>query len=317
MMDHMLLPLDGSPLAECVLPHAVALARAFSAELTLLHVLARPTGEEQAPMDTVGWHLRRTEAETYLREVAGRLEALGLTVKTMVLEGSAADRIVELADAGSVDLIVLSTHGRSGLSRWSISGVVQEIMVRVNVSTVIVRSHQICPVDLAGLTYRRLLVPLDGSARAQAALQAAAPLARFHGSQLVLAHAVKRPDTVQPLRDGPDDRELVDRLVAHQLDEAHHYLEQVQARLSVPVEIQLRETRNVTATLQRMATRANVDLVVLSAHGHSGEARYPYGSVALNFIVYGTTPLLIIQDMRETELHQIEAESGTAQPASH
>jgi nucleotide-binding universal stress UspA family protein len=317
MMDHILLPLDGSPLAECVLPHAVALARAFSAEITLLHVLTRPTGSEQAPMDTLSWHLRKTEAQSYLDGIAESLDALGLPVRTVVREGSASNRIVELANGGSTDLIMLSTHGRSALGRWSISGVVQEIMLRVNISTAIVRAHQSCPDDLGGLTYKRLLIPLDGSPRAEATLQVAAALARAQGSQLLLAHVVERPDVAQPLRFGPEEREMADRLVAHNTREAQRYLEEVQSWLSTPAEIKLQEAHQVARTLHEMVTDSGVDLVLLSAHGHSGQARWRYGGIALTFIVYGTTPLMIMQDIPETAQAEMETASSVAQPSGH
>jgi nucleotide-binding universal stress UspA family protein len=268
-------------------------------------------------MDTLSWHLRKTEAQSYLDGVAERVDALGLRVRTAVREGSASNRIVELANDGSTDLIMLSTHGRSALGRWSISGVVQEIMLRVNISTVIIRAHQSCPEALGDVTYQRLLVPLDGSPRAEATLQVAAAVARAYGSKVVLAHVVERPEVAHPLRFGPAEREMVEHLVAHNGREARRYLDQVQTWLPGPTEIVLREAHQVARTLHEIVTDSGADFVVLSAHGHSGQACWRYGSIALSFIVYGTTPLMIMQDISETEQAEMESGPSTAQPSGH
>src|SRR5690606_1141491 len=90
MFERILLPLDGSTLAECVLPHAVALSRATNAQLVLLHVV-EPV-PEQGPMatDPLHWHLLKAETRAYLDEISERLRRVGLAVEGVQLEGPAA-----------------------------------------------------------------------------------------------------------------------------------------------------------------------------------------------------------------------------------
>lgn len=318
MFDHILVPLDGSPLAECVLPHAVALARALDARITLLRVLGRTHAADRTQsVDPLGWHIRKAEAETYLGGVAARLRKVGLRAKKSLLEGQAAERIIEFAHNQNVSLILLGSHGRSGLSGWNVSGVVQKVILRVCMPTMIVRAYQAVAGDLSGLRYRRLLVPLDGSQRAECALSLATVLARFHESQLLLAHVVHRPEI--PRRASPTREEinLANQLAEYNRLEASKRLEQLQSELPLDVQTHLLVSDSVAATLHEMVKREQVDLVVLSAHGYSGETKWPYGSVALNFIAYGATPLLIVQDLSQDELQVTQAEMAAKEYRGH
>lgn len=318
MLEHMLVPLDGSPLAECVLPHAVALARAFGARVTLLRILERTLAADPTrSVDPLDWHIRKAEAGAYLDGVVARLQDIGLQVDKGLLEGQAAERIVEFAHTTDVSLILLSSHGRSGLSGWNISGVVQKIILRAYMPTMVVRAYQPASGDLAGLRYHKLMIPLDCSQRAECVLPVATKLARFHNSHLLLAHVVRRPELIcraPPMR---EELDLVDQITERNRLEAGRYLEQLQARLSLDVEGHLLVEDSAEAPLHDLVRRENVDLVVLSAHGYSGETKWPYGSVALNFIAYGTTPLLIVQDLSLKGLERTQAEMAAREHKGH
>ncbi len=318
MLDHILVPLDGSSLAECVLPHAVALAQAFDAQVTLLRVLerAQSVGRLQS-LDPLSWHIRKAEAGSYLDGLVVRLQEAGLQTEKALVEGRAAERIVEFAHDHDVSLIILSSHGRSGLSGWNISGVVQKIILRVCMPTMIVRAYQSVTGDLTGLHYRRLLVPLDCSQRAECALPLATTLARFHESQLLLTHVVRRPEMPRGMPLVQEEIELAGRLTELNRLEASRRLEQLQSQLSSDTQIHLLVSDNAVATLHDLVRREDVDLVVLSAHGYSGGARWPYGSVTLNFIAYGTTPLLIVQDLSQDELERTQAEMAAREHKGH
>ncbi len=318
MFDHVLVPLDGSPLAECVLPHAVALSRALDTQVTLLRVLERPRAADPTrSVDPLGWHIRKAEAETYLGGVAARLRKAGLRTKRILLEGQAAERIIEFAHNQNVSLILLGSHGRSGLSGWNVSGVVQKVILRVCMPTMIVRAYQSVTGDLSSLRYRRLLVPLDGSQRAECVLPLATMLARFHESQLLLAHVVRRPEIPRRASPTREEIELVSQLTERNQLEARKRLEQLRSRLSSNVHIHLLVDDSVASTLHTVVRQEDIDLVVLSAHGYSGETQWPYGGVALNFIAYGTTPLLIVQDLSQDELQVTQAEMAVREYKGH
>ncbi|HEX8991165.1 MAG TPA: universal stress protein, partial [Anaerolineales bacterium] len=225
-----------------------------------------------------------------------------------ILEGPAAERIVEFSRTNDVPLIMLCSHGQSGLSGWNVSSIVQKIILRAHTSIMIVRAYQpACP-DLTGLRYRRLLVPMDGSQRAEFILPAVATLARAQDAQIVLAHVIRRPEMPRQMPPTREDVELADRLVERNQAEAVRYLDDLRSHLPGETQARVLVSEHVTAALHELVDQENIDLVLLSAHGHSGLTRWPYGSVVLSFIMFGTTPLLIMQDLPSDQIEPTPAE---------
>ena len=318
MFEHILIPLDGSHLAECVLPHALAIAQAFESKVTLLRVLERSqTTDRPLSVDPLGWHIRKTEAEAYLSGVAARLQELGLRVEHVLREGPAAEQIIEFAHSTDASLIILSSHGLSGLSGWNISGVVQKIILRAYASVMIVRAYLPSTLDLKSARYRRLLAPLDCSQRAECVLQHVTALAQFHESEVLLAHVVRRPELVRRSPPTQEDIELVNQLTERNRLEAAQYLKLLQSQTPLKVETRLLVSDNVAGTLHELVKQESADLVVLCAHGHSGGIKWPYGNVTLNFIAYGSTPLLIVQDISQHEAESTEAEIAAREYKGH
>jgi nucleotide-binding universal stress UspA family protein len=139
MLETVLIPLDGSTLAECAISHGVAIAQTFNARIVLLHILEEPsvTNTQQA-VDPLNWHIRKSEARAYLDYVAARMEQSRLPTQSVILDGRAADQIVAYAESHNVDLIVLSSHGQSGLSNWSVSSIAEKVTHRASTSLMLV-----------------------------------------------------------------------------------------------------------------------------------------------------------------------------------
>jgi len=144
---HILVPLDNSKLAELALPDAVTLAQLNKAAITLLHVIPpshlpsanypiTPVLIDQFIDDQREWAL------SYLSEVRSRLRAEGITIHIAVEVGLAAETIIDYAAEYQVDLIVMSTHGRSGLQRWVYGSVADKVLRGAHVPVVLVRAHQ-------------------------------------------------------------------------------------------------------------------------------------------------------------------------------
>jgi nucleotide-binding universal stress UspA family protein len=281
-----------------------------------LQVLERDY-EATRPVDPLDWHIKKVEAEAYLGELAGRLHEAGLQMEHKVIEGRAAEQIIEFVRHHHIDLIILSSHGRSGLSGWNVSSVVQKIILRAYVPTMIVRAYQPVARDLTGLRYRRLLVPLDCSQRAECVLPPATTLARFHKSELLLVHVVSKPEMPRRTPPTQEDIELANRIIERNWLEASRYLKQLQSQLSLDVQTRLLVSDDAAATLHDLVDQENVDLVVLSAHGYSGRTKWPYGSMVVNFIAYGTTPLLIVQDLTPDEVERTQAEVAAREYKGH
>jgi nucleotide-binding universal stress UspA family protein len=301
MFDPILVPLDGSLLAECVLSHTAAMARAFHAKAMLLRVLDKSQQGVSAQLfDLLNWQIYKAEAELYLRKIDARLQELGISTDMAVQEGLAAETIIEFAKNQGMKLTILSSHGHSGVSQWGLSSVAQKVILSAPTSVLIIRAQQPASEEVAERAYRRILVPLDGSRRAENVLPVIAHLARFHQSQLHIAFVVTTPEMARQMPPSQEDVDLCNRLVARNREEAICYLEQV--RLSSPlqgitVQTHLLTSDNAPAALHGVAAQENMDLVVLSAHGYSGNIQWPYGSMVNNFILYSKVPLLIVQDL--------------------
>lgn len=319
MLEHILLPLDGSALAEQVLPHAVALTEAFGSKLTLLRVVYQ---EQDAnchsivnPMD---WQMRKTEAESYLRSIQKRLKQVEIDSEIELIEGKPAHQIIEFAKQNDVQLIVMSSHGSSGVSEWNINSTVQKVLLRALMPVMIIRAYQIVSEDLKGLTYQRLLLPLDGSKRAECILPLAKSICSVQNSKIILAHIVEEPSLPRQTPLSEENQALIDRLKSINLEDAKKYMSQLKEQLHEEnVDMIIESSKKPTITLHNIVENEKVDLVLLSAHGYSGDNRWPYGKITLNFIAYGTTPLIIVQDLSRDEVSKSMAELFAEQSKGH
>jgi nucleotide-binding universal stress UspA family protein len=304
MFDNILAPLDGSQLAECVLPHIVATARSFDAEITLLRMLEKnQVGASAQLFDLLNWQINKTKATLYLEKIKARFQESGLRAQTIVLEGLVAEGITEYAQTQGMKLIILSSHGRNGLTRWGISSITQKVILSAQTSLLIVRAHQqdTQAGELPAIQlYQRILVPLDGSQRAENVLPIITQLAQFHRSQIHLVQVVQTPEMARQMPPTPEDIDLSNRVVVRNREEAGRYLEQVKSRSyleGIAVQTHLITSDNAAAELHQLVEQEHIDMVTLSAHGYSGNHQWPYGSMVNNFIIYGKVPLLIVQDL--------------------
>jgi nucleotide-binding universal stress UspA family protein len=304
MFNPILVPLDGSQLAECVIPHVAAMARSFVAEITLLRMLEKNQAGTPAQLfDLLNWQINKTKAALYLEKTKARLQESGLRVRAVVLDGLVAEGITEYAQKQGMKLIVLSSHGHSGLTQWGISSIAQKVILSAPTSLLIVRARQFVtqPGELSETpVYQHILVPLDGSQRAENVLPIITQLAHFHKLQVHLVQVVKTPEMARQLPPAPEDIDLANQVVARNLEEAGHYMEDVKSRSyleGIAVQTHLITSDNAAAALHQLGEQEHIDLVTLSAHGYTGNLQWPYGSMVNNFILYGKAPLLIVQDL--------------------
>lgn len=308
MIKHILVPLDGSELAECVLPHVMAVAPVTNARITLAHVMEHSHHDGRAPVtDPVDWNLRKRESKIYLEKIAGRLQKSDISIEHTLLEGSPAESIIEFARNNNVDLIALSTHGRSGLSGWNVSSVVYKILQRSSKSTLLIRAYKPTSENKADVYFKRLFVGLDCSPRAEYILPIAIDLAQYYNSQLILGTVIQRPQTCQRFPLSGEDDDLVNQIVKKNQQAASHYFDQLHRQFS-PKKLELKTNivvgDNAITCLHDMVKEVDADLVMLVAHGHSGARRWLYGSVTSSFITYGNTALMIMQDLTDDEIQR-------------
>jgi nucleotide-binding universal stress UspA family protein len=333
MFSRILVPLDGSPLAERAIPHAELFARIFGASIILLQVL-EPTSYHENPkaVDPLIWQIRKAEADMYMQGVAFRIrENLGegpqnieneqqSRVEYAIREGKTAENIVDFAYSENIELLIISTHGSGGLSRWNISSVTQKVINLIYLPVLIVRAYEQLNVDEKINRYRRILLPVDGSRRAECAISAGIELARSEisgsavpvsvaeQSKLVLAAVIRPPELPIPELFPIEISQLAVKLLEATREAVDKYLYEMKERLPVECDICVVENASVTFAIQELAEQQDIDLVILCAHGYSGQVNCPYGTIARNYVEHGTKPVLIIQDVPRSHIRPTAAE---------
>jgi len=309
MLAHILVPLDGSSLAECVLPHVVLFAKVFGCKVTLIQALEPNHGfEKDRGIDPLDWLIHKNKAEVYLSGVVSQLQKAEIEAKSQIVEGQAAEAIIDFTQKNEVDLIALSSHGLSGISGWNVSSVVQKVMLCSYRSILLIRAYQSdVNREYKDFRYNRILLPLDGSRRAEYAFPLAINLASNLKAQLLLAQVVVQPEMPRQVPLTQEDTELSNRIVDRNRSVAVQYLEHLQVQLSdrkVDIQCRLMVGEHPISILHSLISTEKIDLMFLVAHGHTGDLKWPFGSVTTSFIAYGTSTLLIIQDLDKEEYQE-------------
>ncbi|MDQ2808464.1 MAG: universal stress protein [Chloroflexota bacterium] len=301
MHEAILVPLDGSPLAETVLPPAAALAAATGRDLLLLGVTPGPARLSGLAWPQLGLLAQipdrpaeATAYRDYLTGVAARLTADGLAVRAHLRQGDPAEQILaQLRDEPELTGVALATHGRSGLQRTVLGSVAERIIQAAPVPVLLVRGTS---ASVTPSPYRRILVPLDGSRFAAQALDVAVDLAASSGATLLLlavlpplqdlsfAEAGLQPFWMEEARIAAADA------VTLALDETAVQL----ASTGLPVRTLLRHGSPAAAIVECGTTEA-ADLIVLATHGRSGLPRLWLGSVALGVVRTAAQPVLTVR----------------------
>ncbi|MDQ3250657.1 MAG: universal stress protein, partial [Chloroflexota bacterium] len=183
-----LVPLDGSPLAEGVLAYLHPLATPEMTELALVQVIEIWRYAFGADAYSMPYLITaaQSSAEEYLAQQRERLERLGYRVTTHVATGEAAHSILDLAQTTLADFIAMSTHGRSGFVGWALGSVAERVLQEATVPVFLVRANMPAQQPL-----QHILVPLDGSTLAEQALPKAQALAQRTGATVTLLQAIQ------------------------------------------------------------------------------------------------------------------------------
>ena len=326
MFEHILVPLDESVLAELVLPHVSAIARLSGARVTVLRVLEPPrrAGFEQ-PTDPVEWEFVWDQAGRYLAKVCDGFAKHGVAASAHILEGEPATNIIAFARDSEVDLLAMTSHGRSGLAAHNLGGVCFKSILRARTSLLLVRAFSPEAADpvadsYAPRGYHRVLVPMDRSQRAESALSFAVRMAESRGGAMHFMHAVRWGEVGSrvPLDDGEAMWE--ERFFTAGKANAESYLDRLRHDLAgagLDISTTVLVHPDPATALSRLAQEEGSDLIAMSAHGLTGSSNRPLGSVTLNSLLYGTTSLLVIQDREPHELEDSPTELAARERQGH
>jgi nucleotide-binding universal stress UspA family protein len=279
MMDRVLVPLDGSETAERVLPQLRRLMIGRpAAEIIVLRVL-----DTRSPNLSVVAPSLEAEAERYARRITFQLVHEGRRARSLVLPGGAAATILRVAREEDVSLIVLSTHGRTGLSRLVLGSVAETVLRSSPAPVFLIRAFP-PPLQtpsrgrIESTPLHSLLVPLDGSDLSLRVLPIVLDLARPLDARVTLLYVNEPP--------GPNPHWIV----------PNRPLEEVERDLrahTVPVTLAVREGDPAAEILAACRTNA-ADLLVMATHGRSGPVRWLFGSVTENVLHKAEVPMLVV-----------------------
>ena len=300
MFHRLLVPLDGSALAETALPPAVALAKRFEAELSLVRAEHALESAERGS-SSVSFS-SRSEAQHYLSILVERLKAEGIAASTALALDGPAGAILDQAELDQVDLIVMATHGRTGFDALLHPSMTWQVFSQTSAPILVckgllpeapARPLSLLPRFMTDGT-APIIVPLDGSLQAEAALPLAKPLAQTFGNPLQLVRVVPYP-LVMDASIGPVV--FTDKMIQWSLAEAENYLkvEQEVLRdqgLSVAIERSLGFPRDC---LEASVQDHHAGLVVMTSHGRGWWGRLVLGSVARQLLEHLHLSTLLVR----------------------
>ncbi|MGD0780750.1 MAG: universal stress protein [Dehalococcoidales bacterium] len=310
MFKRLLVPLDGSTLAEIALPYAEEIARHFGSEIILVNV--------RTPTE----NLDKPEHRTYLTRMAAEVEQnikkskdipAGEKVKvTSAIVGSPgmlthpAEHILDYAEQENINLIVMSTHGRTGIRRWTLGSTANQVARAFQCPLLLIRASAGIPKNVH---FGNILVPIDGSIQSEVVL----PYIEFFASKLKTkinllnvvelqyhlypysepiayygaAGVVKVPyteDEMKPMKEVAEEytKSVNDKLTKASVKTSY------EVKIGSPGE-------EIIKTEEKM----HPDVVAMSTHGHSGFGRFDHGSVTDKVLHAGITPLLLVRPKKE------------------
>ena len=277
MTHPILVPLDGSELSVRILESISPLLREEGQELLLLSVVPnRGTGPDQAE--------RLDVATAQLEAVAATLREQGIRTTQRLERGDPAERILEVAGEPRVELVAMSTHGRTGTSRLLRGSVAERVLRESPVPILLCNPEGLkkTPED----NFKKILVPLDGSALSDRALPFVERIARAYGSRVTLLRVA--PPLSLPL----PSASLAEVWDMARLRES---LEpQRQSLLEAGVDVVVNVAMGAEAA-EILAAAGEADLVAMTTHGRGGVSRWWYGSVAESVVRECPCPLLILR----------------------
>jgi nucleotide-binding universal stress UspA family protein len=300
MYRAILIPLDGSDFGENALPLAVSIARRFGATLQVVHVHV----PEALRYDETTDRMLRERDHAYLDAVVQHLAADSrVSASSALLDTPIVEAISRHAVAAGTDLLVMSTHGRGPLARFSLGSVADALIRQVSLPVLLVPATETGPDRGKEPVIDRILIPLDGSELAEKILEPALALGDATRTQYTLLRIVKQitpasHDAVSGRVSGLRES-LLKELQAmdnRQRTEAEDYLERLAARLrarSLTVQTRLVAHEQPAAAILDDAQKNAVDVIALATQGQGGMKRFFLGSVA-DKVVRGTvTPVLV------------------------
>jgi len=296
MFDKILVPLDGSELAEVTLWYAEGLAGRMRSAITLLFVLSPEDLTSQYMYDCYLKELvKRTRANAEKRGDGKKEDEIKVDYE--ILKGDPAEEILDYANKARINLIIMSTQGRSGVRRWALGNVANKVLRATGKPVLLIRAKGAKP-DVYRGRLDKVLVPVDGSKESESILRYIAYMAATLNLEVTLFHVWVRESEDIPLT--IEGVERLNKVKKHR----EGYLKRIEARLKhegVNVNSVFKEilTGGAAEEIIKLAEEGDFSMVAMSTHGRSGVGRWIFGSNAEKVLEEGSTPLLLVRPIKK------------------
>jgi len=295
MFTKVLVPLDGSELSERALAPALEVAAKPGGEITLLRALV-PQSIFARALEGADPHIEKWVAEAQTaergdaRQYLERLQKANfrddLQVNISLTDDDALSSILD--SAVEHDLIVMSTHGRSGLTKWMLGSVTERVLASATCPVLVIRAAE--PI-------RRVLIPLDGSSFSESALGPGLELALRLNAEVTLLRIVDEVSGLERVElSGLGTTDLANRLQNGLINEAEQYLETLLMPMGdLKIDRKVMVSNTAAFRIVDYAQRHTTDLIVMATHGRTGLAKWVYGSVADKVVRGAPCSMLVIR----------------------
>jgi nucleotide-binding universal stress UspA family protein len=306
MYKRILVPLDTSKLAEAAIPYAEELAVKLGSEIILAHVKttadAPDNNEHRVYMSKVTTELEQRIKKSPALPHGEKIKVMSVILGKPEVINHPAEEILDYAEKENISIILIATHGRTGVSRWALGSTANNI-ARVSKKPVLLIRAQ---ADKPGNVHmEKILVPLDGSKPGESVIPYVQSLAPKLKSKVTLLNVVDMPYHIYPYTDGLDYYGGSGIIRVPFTAEETKPLEEVATKYIKNVNDKLVK-EGISASYQvkvgapgdeiiKIENEAQPDLVVMSTHGHSGFGRFDNGSIADKVLHHGRTPLLLVR----------------------
>jgi nucleotide-binding universal stress UspA family protein len=296
MFEKILIPLDGSELAEAAIPYATNMAEQLEAEICLLHVCP-PEHQSYVHMHQIYMNSILTGMRLKMKETW--LSSKELKIQAEVIVGDPIKVIFDYVKLKGIDLISLTTHGNSGFKPWSMGNVADKIVRGSGIPTLLIRVKEKKDLELRKAIVQKILVPLDNSDASKACLPYAVELAKKLKAGLTI-FSMAQTAYAQNLNSAGSgigiNWDAVDKASEQAADE---YLVKIEEDLkNSGVQIDHRSILGIDAAYEilEMEKKGMFDMVIMSTRGRSSIARWAFGSVAEKVLREGNLPILLIKE---------------------
>ena len=314
-MNTILVPLDGSVLSERAIPFAARLASTTDRPLLLLRAV-----DTTAFLTDASAAAFKAELQAELDALADSLQLQDVRADACIVEGRPERVILEAASQGDVDLCVMSTHGRGGLRRWVYGSTADAVLRQAPVPVLLVPPEGLATWPLDHPV--KIVVALDGSPLAEAALEPACMLADVLGGTLVLARIVACPRYSAHVEGYVFIPEVGYTFIPEPEDEAN--LANARVYLEATAERLRSDTRSVESAatfgsphfcVASFAKEVGADVIVMATHGQGGIVRALLGSVAASTLQRTDVPLLVVRPVAAQHRAELAAPDASVAPA--